>query len=85
MIAIHQDSCSGCRDCARVCPHGVIEMREKRAFVVAQERCIGCGACQLNCHDDAVILTKGTGCLFLIIRDDILKLKSKDTCAQTCC
>lgn len=85
MIALNQEACTGCRDCANVCPHGVIEMRDKKAFLIAEDRCIECGACQLNCHYDALTVTKGTGCLFMIVRDDILKLKPKDTACQTCC
>lgn len=72
MIQMRPDNCTGCANCAHVCPHRVIEMREKKAYIVAEERCIECGACQLNCHEDAVTVTKGTGCLFIIVKEDIL-------------
>lgn len=84
MIAIDQQQCNGCRDCATVCPHAVIEMRERKAYLVAEERCIECGACELNCHYDAIQVTKGTGCLFIIIRDDILKIGPNEN-AVGCC
>ncbi|MCP3972173.1 MAG: hypothetical protein GY717_17985 [Rhodobacteraceae bacterium] len=42
----------------------------------AEGRCIECAACQLNCREDAIVVTKGTGCLVAIIREDILKLRS---------
>jgi len=74
MIALHTEACTGCRDCVRVCPHAVLAMRDKKAVLTAEERCIECGACQLNCHDGAIEVTKGTGCLLLIIREDILRL-----------
>ncbi len=74
MIALNRDSCTGCGTCAKVCPHRVIEIQDKRAVLVAESACIECGACQLNCHDDAIVVTKGTGCLIAIIRDDVLKL-----------
>ena len=77
MIALNEAACTGCGTCAKVCPHGVLGLREKKARLVAEERCIECGACQLNCHDDAIQVTKGTGCLVVIIREDILKLDKK--------
>ncbi len=78
MIDISQESCSGCGSCVKVCPWGVIELKDKRAALVAEDDCIECGACQLNCHDDAIMVTKGVGCLIAIVRDDILKLGSPD-------
>jgi hypothetical protein len=39
---------------------------------------IECGACQLNCAGDAIEVTKGTGCLFVIIKEDILKMDSRE-------
>ena len=72
MITVNPQACSGCKDCVKVCPHAVLAMQQKRVVMVAEERCIECGACQLNCHDGAIEVTKGTGCLLVIIRDDIL-------------
>ncbi len=72
MITLRPEACSGCRDCVRVCPHAVLAMIEKKAVVVAGDRCIECGACQINCHDGAIDVTKGTGCLLVIIKEDIL-------------
>ena len=73
MIAVRQEACTGCGTCVKVCPHGVLALEEKKALLVAEERCIECGACQLNCHDDAIDVTKGTGCLVVIVKEDILK------------
>ena len=82
MVELDRDACVGCRMCVKVCPHGVFEMRENKAIIVGEQRCIECGACQLNCHYDAVTVTKGVGCLSLIIRQDILKMKPEKC---TCC
>lgn len=75
MITVMSDSCTGCGTCVDVCPHRVLEMHGKKMSVTAEERCIECGACQLNCEDDAVVVTKGTGCLFVIVKEDILGLR----------
>ena len=72
MIRLENSACTGCGTCAKVCPHGVLRMVDKRAVLAAEERCIECGACQLNCHDEAIFVTKGTGCLFVIVKEDIL-------------
>lgn len=72
MIALETQACNGCGNCANICPHLVLEMQHKKAVITAEERCIECGACQLNCEEDALVVTKGTGCLFLIIKQDIL-------------
>ncbi len=77
MIRLLSEACSGCRTCAKICPHGVLEVHAKKAVLAHEERCIECGACQLNCHEQAITVTKGTGCLMVIVRDDILKLEPK--------
>ena len=76
MIALDTQACDGCGTCAMICPHRVLEMRDKKAVITAEERCIECGACQLNCEDDAVVVTKGIGCLFVIVKEDILGINA---------
>ncbi len=76
MITLDPNVCSGCGTCVKICPHRVLELNNKKARLAFEERCIECGACQLNCQDDAIEVTKGTGCLFAIIREDILKLNT---------
>jgi MinD superfamily P-loop ATPase len=83
MIALNEDNCSGCGTCAMVCPHRVLDVRDNKARLAFEPACIECAACQLNCHEDAIIVTKGVGCLLAIIRDDVLKLdKSR---SSSCC
>ncbi len=79
MIALNQETCKGCGICEKICPHRVIELRDNKAHLAFEERCIECGACQLNCESDAIEVTKGTGCLFIILKEDILKLEPR-TC-----
>ncbi|NIS72286.1 MAG: 4Fe-4S dicluster domain-containing protein [Proteobacteria bacterium] len=83
MITLNKETCTGCGTCVKVCPHRVLEFQNKRAFLAAEERCIECGACQLNCHYGAIEVTKGTGCLIAIVREDILKLdKHRSACGS---
>jgi len=77
MIAFNQKFCTGCGTCTKVCPHGVYQLHDKKALLVFEQRCIECGACQLNCPSSAIEVTKGTGCLFTIIQEDILKLDTR--------
>ncbi len=74
MIALNHNACTGCGACVNVCPHRVLALNNKKARLAFEERCIECGACQLNCRSDTIEVTKGTGCLFTIIKEDILKL-----------
>jgi NAD-dependent dihydropyrimidine dehydrogenase PreA subunit len=86
MIEFNKEKCTGCMVCPKVCPHGVISMIEGKAAPVNIEKCIECGACQLNCEFDAIKVNKGTGCLFAIIKEDILKIKGKGcACGDGCC
>lgn len=75
MIRIDSALCNGCGTCALVCPHGVLEIASRKANLLHRDRCIECGACQLNCAPGAMHVTKGTGCLVAIIKEDILRLQ----------
>jgi len=82
MLELDKEACTGCRMCVKVCPHGVFQMDQRKARIAHQDRCIECGACQLNCRYGAISVTKGVGCLSVIIRQDILKM-SPEKCS--CC
>ena len=79
MINFDSDKCTGCGVCVNVCPQGVLELSDKKAMMTDYDSCMECGACQLNCEYGAVDVTKGTGCLFAIIKEDILKIAPKGT------
>jgi NAD-dependent dihydropyrimidine dehydrogenase PreA subunit len=59
--------CSGCRRCVEVCPHGVFEMRDKRAVLTDKDLCMECGACALNCESGAITVNTGVGCAAAVI------------------
>lgn len=66
-IEFDAEKCTGCRRCTEVCPHGVFEMRDKRAYLVDPGACIECGACAMNCSADAIRVEAGVGCAAAII------------------
>ena len=84
MIKLRSEACTGCGACVQICPHRVLELENGIAILTHEARCIECGACQLNCHDEAILVTKGTGCLLAIIKEDILKLNGRKTVGASC-
>ena len=85
MIALNPRTCTGCGICVKVCPHRVLELHDRKAGVAAEDRCIECAACRLNCPTGAIDVTKGTGCLVAIIKEDILKIKKAGCGCDGCC
>jgi len=88
MINFIKNKCTGCTICKKVCPMGVINIVGKKALLTDYKSCLECGACALNCEFGAIEVTKGTGCLAVIIKEDILKISSKGTgcgCGGGCC
>lgn len=59
--------CTGCRRCTQVCPHGVFDMRDGKAFLARRAACMECGACRLNCESDAIRVESGVGCAAAMI------------------
>lgn len=55
-IQVVGERCTGCRDCAVVCPMHLFLMRESVAHLVEDyaQRCVECGACYQVCDDDAI-------------------------------
>jgi len=79
MINFIEDKCTGCGVCPNVCPQQVIIMEDGKAKMTDYSSCMECGACRLNCEFEAIDLTKGTGCLAAILKEDILKITPKGT------
>jgi NAD-dependent dihydropyrimidine dehydrogenase PreA subunit len=82
MVSIALEACGGCGVCTNVCPFGVLSIISKKAVAVNESVCIECGACEINCKDDAITVPKGTGCLLTIIKEDILKQKPETACCN---
>jgi NAD-dependent dihydropyrimidine dehydrogenase PreA subunit len=66
-LSIAQELCTGCGVCLEVCPRNVLELTDRKAVIVELDRCIECGACQLNCRYDAISVEAGVGCASALI------------------
>jgi len=66
-LAYSTDKCIGCDRCTEVCPHGVFDIVEQKAFITDKDLCMECGACSLNCPVNAIEVNAGTGCAAAII------------------
>ena len=67
-LALDPDRCNGCGICETVCPHGVLQVIDRKAAVADRDACIECGACQLNCAQSAISVHAGVGCAAAIIK-----------------
>ena len=66
-LQIETALCTGCGRCIEVCPHGVFAMIDHKARLAARESCMECGACALNCREDAISVESGVGCATAMI------------------
>jgi len=66
-LAYDAEKCVGCSRCMEVCPHGVFDMLEQKAFITVKDLCMECGACALNCPAKAIEVSAGVGCAAAII------------------
>jgi len=87
-LALDPALCNGCRMCTVVCPHDVIAMADKRAQIIHRDRCMECGACEMNCPTGALKVTSGVGCAAGIITGYINKTEPTCGCSSSgsaCC
>jgi NAD-dependent dihydropyrimidine dehydrogenase PreA subunit len=77
-LALDSGRCTGCRTCTTVCPHGVFEVSERKAHIVARDACMECGACARNCPEGALAVEAGVGCAAALINASL-------TGGEACC
>ena len=68
-LELDEDLCIGCGICEQVCPHGVFEINEAKAKIIARDSCMECSACARNCPVDALSVEAGEGCVRAIIHE----------------
>jgi ferredoxin len=61
-LQLDSEKCTGCAVCTTVCPHAVITIKAKKAFIEHKDLCMECGACAMNCATGAVTVKSGVGC-----------------------
>jgi NAD-dependent dihydropyrimidine dehydrogenase PreA subunit len=56
VITLAEDRCTGEAECVQVCPRDVLAMdgRRRKVRVARSEQCIACGACIVQCPEDAL-------------------------------
>lgn len=67
-LSFNIDKCVGCGKCSEVCPHGVFDILDKKAYITDKDLCMECGACALNCPANAIEVNAGVGCASAIIK-----------------
>jgi NAD-dependent dihydropyrimidine dehydrogenase PreA subunit len=61
-LHLDTDKCNGCRTCLDVCPHAVFAPLDGKVFISDRDACMECGACALNCPEEALTVQVGVGC-----------------------
>ena len=67
-LSYNAEKCVGCERCTEVCPHGVFDIDERKAYITDKDLCMECGACVLNCPAKAIEVNAGVGCAAAIIQ-----------------
>jgi NAD-dependent dihydropyrimidine dehydrogenase PreA subunit len=80
-LKLNVDKCVGCGMCEKVCPHGVFEIRDRKAIITDKDLCMECGACAMNCAAVAIEVRAGVGCAAAVILGSITG--TEPTCG--CC
>ena len=56
-FTIDEQTCVGCRACAKVCPPEAITGEKKETHVIDAELCEKCGICRSECRQEAIYVT----------------------------
>jgi ferredoxin len=83
-LKLDTDKCIGCGACAQVCPHRILEVRDKKAAILDFDACMECGACWRNCPVEAITVTPGVGCASYLISVWLHKMTGKQVDTGCC-
>jgi ferredoxin len=83
-LKLDVDKCIGCGMCPNVCPHGVLEIENRKARITDRDACIECGACAGNCPVEALTVKAGVGCASAIIHSWLTGEEPSCDCAGNC-
>jgi ferredoxin len=61
-LSLDAEKCNACGMCVKVCPHAVFKIYGKKSRIVRRDYCMECGACALNCEQQAITVKSGLGC-----------------------
>ena len=81
-LKLDPDKCNGCGMCVKVCPHAVFDMVDKKAEIVGRDFCMECGACAMNCSEDAISVRTGVGCAAGIIQGILRNTEPACGCSE---
>ena len=55
-LAILPNKCTGCEECADVCPEDAIEGKAGYIHMIDNDMCEKCGKCMDVCEEDAIVV-----------------------------
>jgi len=61
-LRFNMEQCNNCRKCIEVCPHAVYTLDDNKVRMARPENCMECGACRMNCPENAIEVESGVGC-----------------------
>ncbi len=90
-LELDGELCTGCGICLDVCPHEVLAVADKKAYIADRDSCMECGACATNCPFDAIRVDYGVGCAQALLiasltgREPTCGCCGADETESTCC
>lgn len=84
-LRFNQTLCNNCVMCTTVCPHAVFLRNNGVVKLVYPERCMECGACQLNCPTGAISVQSGVGCATAMMLASLRGRKMEATACDCGC